>query len=123
MATGTFFKDALSCREWEFIDIRMPRFMVLAIWPTFVPPEAPAEPPVYTTPYLELMQAAIEHFGISDEFQEKKDSIVDWLITKEVAGEPGSKNLADAMATLIRLPASQRGGAKRSWGSDFSRAS
>ncbi len=30
-----------------------------------------------------------------------------------VEGEPVSQNLADAMATLIRLPSSQRGGAKR----------
>ncbi len=47
----------------------MPRFLVKAIWPDYVPevarPADGAEAPPYTTPYLELMQAAIAHFGIS----------------------------------------------------------
>jgi hypothetical protein len=43
-------------------------------------------------------------------------------LTQEVEGEPISKNLADAMATLIRLPSSQRGGAKRVEGPDLRKA-
>ena len=102
--------------EGEFIDIHMPRFMVLAIWPAYVPPAAakPAPALPYTTPYLALMHEAIAHFGMSEERQEKKDRLVEWFLTKHVEDEPVSGNLADAMATLIRVPAAQRGGAKRS---------
>ncbi len=35
------------------------------------------------------------------------------LAPKEIGGEPVSENLANAMATLIRLPSSQRGGSRR----------
>ena len=98
--------------------------MVLAIWPAYVPPSMPksVDAPAYTTPYLALMQEAIEHFGLSEDRQEKKDSLFEWFVTQEVDGEPVSKNLADAMATLIRLPCSQRGGAKREDGPDLRRA-
>jgi len=68
------------------------------------------------------MQEAIEHFGLSDERQEKKDSLYEWFLDKEVDGEGVSKNLADAMATLIRLPISQRGGSKRVEGPDLRQA-
>jgi hypothetical protein len=119
-----YFNGKLTAMFWEFIDIRVPRFMVLAIWPPFAPP-APAttKQATYTTPYLQLMQAAIAHFGISETCQDKKEAIVEWLMAKDVEGEPISRNLADAMATLIRLPSSQRGGAKRIPVPEFSRAS
>ena len=68
------------------------------------------------------MQEAIAHFGMSEERQEKKDSLFEWFLTQQVEGEPISKNLADAMATLIRLPSSQRGGAKRVDGPDLRKA-
>ncbi|RBI82277.1 hypothetical protein DRV85_18865, partial [Rhodosalinus halophilus] len=73
----------------------------------------------YTTPYLELMQAAIAKFGITAEDQGKKDCLVDWFLAQEIEGEPVSNKLADAMATLIRLPSAQRGGAKRVLGPDL----
>jgi len=111
---------------WEFIDIFMPRFMVRRIWPDFVPEAAgpvqndPHAP--HTTPYIELMQAAIAHLGISAGNRGKKDCLTDWFLTQQVGGELVSKNLADAMATLIRLPAAQRGGAKRLMGPDLRQA-
>lgn len=119
---GRFLSDRLTARDWEFIDIRMPRFLVKAIWPDYVPEVRPtvgtdAEP--YTTPYLELMQAAIARFGITAKTQGKKDCLVDWLLEQQIEGEPVSNKLADAMATLIRLPSSQRGGAKRVAGPDL----
>ena len=119
-----YLNDKLTAMHWEFIDIRVPRFMVLAIWPAYVPPSMPksVDAPAYTTPYLALMQEAIEHFGLSEERQEKKDSLFEWFLTQEVDGEPVSRNLADAMATLIRLPCSQRGGAKRVDGPDLRKA-
>jgi hypothetical protein len=42
--------------------------------------------------------------------------LVDWFMDQDVDGEPVSGNLAKAMATIIRLPLSQGGGSKRSWG-------
>ena len=95
--------------------------MVLTIWP-----ELPAEMPaaqsrpdgLYTTPYLELMQAAIREYGLTATHQDKKESLVAWFLEQKIDDEPRSKNLADAMATLIRLPQSQRGGAKRMIGLD-----
>lgn len=122
---GHYLLGTLSGRHWEFIDIRMPRFMVLAIWPHYATPapEASTEDSGYTTPYLELMRAAIAQFGISAGNQEKKELLADWFLRQEIDGEPVSGNLADAMATLIRLPSSQRGGAKRIGGPEFSRAS
>lgn len=69
----------LSSMFWEFIDIRMPRFVVRAIWPEFVPPASAtgASEAPYTTPYLDLMQAAIAKFGITPETQGKKECLVD----------------------------------------------
>jgi len=113
----------LTARDWEYIDIRMPRFLVKAIWPDYIPePVRPAQgaaDAIYTTPYLELMQAAIARFGITAETQGKKDCLVDWFLGQQIEGEPVSNKLADAMATLIRLPSAQRGGAKRMLGPDL----
>ena len=100
----------------------MPRFLVKAIWPDYVSEVRPAsdtDAVPYTTPYLELMQAAIAKFGITAEDQGKKDCLVDWFLEQEIEGEPASNKLADAMATLIRLPSAQRGGAKRMLGPDL----
>jgi len=47
---------------------------------------------------------------------------VDWFLEQPIEGEPVSHNLADAMATLIRLPSAQRGGAKRMHGLDLRQA-
>ncbi|MFY9210143.1 MAG: hypothetical protein WAO69_03360 [Aestuariivita sp.] len=117
------YYDRLTARDWEFIEIRMPRFLVKAIWPDYVPevvrPADGAEVPPYTTPYLELMQAAIAHFGIAPGNQSKKECLMDWFLEQQIEGEPVSKKLADAMATLIRLPSAQRGGAKRMLGPDL----
>ena len=103
---------------WQFIQIEVPDFMVTAIWPDWPPCDVPAtsagaSPSAYTTPYLELMQEAIAHFGLTPQRQEKKESLSAWFRMQRIEGERVSGNLADAMATLIRLPAAQRGGAKR----------
>lgn len=120
---GKYLSDRLTARDWEFIDIRMARFLVKAIWPDYIPevvrPVAGADAAPYTTPYLELMQAAIDRFGITAEMQGKKECLVDWFLEQQIEGEPVSNKLADAMATLIRLPSAQRGGAKRVLGPDL----
>lgn len=116
--------DSLTGPTWQYIQIEVPDFMVKAIWPDW--PECDAPPPPheggavsYTTPYLELMQQAIAQFGITDANQGKKECLLDWFLEQKVRGEPISNKLADAMATLIRLPSSQRGGAKRVMGPDL----
>lgn len=119
---GQFQHGRLTARSWEFIDIRMPRFMVRAIWPDFGGQTMAQSDTTYTTPYLELMQAAIARFSLTAERQDKKDCLVDWFLEQQIDGEPVSRNLADAMATLIRLPAAQRGGAKRVLGPDLRQA-
>lgn len=112
--SGEFRAGHLRLIDGEFIDIRLPRFMVRAIWSKAK--QAPAlQGESYSTPYLNLLRAAIAEFGITEERQPKKDNLVDWFRRHQVEGEPLSENLASAMATLVRLPSSQRGGAKRSW--------
>ena len=112
--------------SWQYIQIEVPEFMVKAIWPDYIPdtvrPAQGAADVVYTTPYLDLMQAAIMHFGISPGNQGKKECLMDWFLEQQVEGEPVSQKLADAMATLIRLPSAQRGGAKRMSGPDLRKA-
>ena len=110
--------EKLTTSEWEFIDIRLPRFMVKAIWPDYVLPlnvEEVAQAAAYSPPYLALMDEAIAYFHLSDAHQEKKEALVEWFLGKQVEGAQISGNLAGAMATLVRLPSAQKGGAKRSW--------
>jgi hypothetical protein len=113
----------LTARDWEFIDIRVARFLVKAIWPDYIPetvrPAQGAADVIYTTPYLELMQEAIRRFGLTMNSQEKKEVLSDWFKNQLVEGERVSSKLADAMGTLIRLPSAQRGGAKRVMGPDL----
>ncbi len=120
---GKHYMGQLTALLWEFIDIRVSRFMVKAIWSDFVPEAAAPAPDgnvaPYTTPYLELMQAAIAHFGLTAENQGKKECLLDWFVEQQIEGEPVSRNLADSMATLVRLPSAQRGGAKRVLGPDL----
>ena len=68
----------------------------------------------YTTPYLEMMQEVIRELGISKENQEKKEAIAAVFEKKLIDHKltPPSQKLADAMATLVRLPESQQGRAK-----------
>lgn len=112
------YQSSLNLLDGHFIDIRVPRFMVLAIWPVIEltapqPTPDPATGEIYTTPYLDLLDQAIAANRITQRYQCKKEVLSDWFRSQEVEGEPVSQNLADAMATLIRLPSSQRGGARR----------
>ena len=61
----------------------------------------------YTTPYLDLMLKAIVDLNISPTYQPTKEVIVSYL--KEQMPEL-SANLANYMATFIRLPDAQKGG-------------
>lgn len=68
----------------------------------------------YTTPYLEMMQEVIKELEISKENQGKKEAIAASFAKKlnDHKLTPPSQKLADAMATLVRLPESQHGRAK-----------
>lgn len=69
----------------------------------------------YTAPYLELMRRAIEHFEITETHQPMTKELEDWFVRQSVNGKEVSDNLARAMATLVRLPESQRGGIRRNY--------
>ena len=106
----------LRLKEGEYVDVTVPTFFAEAIWPLGEPVhESNPQTKNYTTPYLELIKAAIAEFQITESEQSKKECLVDWFKEQQVEGEPVSDNLAKAMATIMRLPASQRGGGKRSW--------
>lgn len=107
------FHERLELADGEYIDIQIPRFMVEAIW-TPPPPKA-LEPTDYTTPYIDLLDRAIAENGIDEFDQSKKTLLVDWFKSQDIEGTPLSGHLANAMATIIRLPSSQRGGSKRGW--------
>ena len=69
--------------------------------------------PKYTTPYLSVMNEAIEHFNITKDNQPKvTEHLIPWLEQriKEVTGEKNTNNKAKMMATFVRLPESQKGG-------------
>ncbi len=121
-----FCRWELTGPSWQYIQIEVPEFMVKAIWPDDEQVAAPTAQETatkpYTTPYLELMQEAISRFGLSVSNQSKKENLSDWFIEQQIEGEPLSRNLANAMATLIRLPGAQRGGARRVSGPDFRRS-
>lgn len=69
----------------------------------------------YTTPYLEMMREVIRELEISRDNQGKKEAIAALFAKKLMDHKitPPSQKLADAMATLVRLPESQQGRAKR----------
>jgi hypothetical protein len=68
----------------------------------------------YSTPYIELMWQAIDHFGISNDNQPIKDTLVDWFLTHEIAGQSVSRATAEYLASFVRLPTSRLGG-NRPW--------
>jgi hypothetical protein len=68
----------------------------------------------YSTPYIELMWQAIDHFRISNENQPIKDNLVEWFLSKEIAGQKISRATAEYLASFVRLPTSRLGG-NRPW--------
>jgi hypothetical protein len=93
--------------------------MIVAIWPPrsepeVVPPTGPGASARYTTPYLDLMQRAIDELRISATSQPKKETVVAWFREQTVDHQPISDNFARHLATFVRLPESQRGG-NRKW--------
>ena len=68
----------------------------------------------YTTPYIDIIFSVINSQNISQEYQGKVEHLKDVIKTEMRNRElPESDNLAGAIATIIRLPESQRGKAKK----------
>jgi hypothetical protein len=76
--------------------------------------ESDAIEPDYSTPYIDLMLQAIDHFKISSENQPIKDNLVEWFRSQEIAGQKVSRATAEYLASFVRLPASRLGG-NRPW--------
>jgi hypothetical protein len=76
--------------------------------------ESNKDVPEYTTPYIELMWQAIDHFKISNDNQPIKDNLVEWFLSQEIAGQKISRATAEYLASFVRLPASRLGG-NRPW--------
>jgi hypothetical protein len=68
----------------------------------------------YSTPYIDLMWQAIDHFKITDENQPIKETLVEWFLSQEIEGQKVSKTTAEYLASFVRLPASRLGG-NRPW--------
>jgi hypothetical protein len=109
--------DSLDLRDGQYIDVQVPRFMIVALWPPQLEPAADAAADsleMYTTPYLDLMRRAIVELRISANSQPKKDTVMAWFREQTVDHQPLSENFARHLATFVRLPESQRGG-NRKW--------
>lgn len=64
----------------------------------------------YTTPYIEIMLETIREERLSAENQSKAEALTDIIANKMAKrGLNKSEKLATAMATLIRMPESQKG--------------
>lgn len=114
-------KNSLTYREGQYIDVRLPLFFLQAIWP--IPQDPPptfeiprgGTLPFAPTPYLELLNRAVEKFWASGAPpSEKKEVLVQWLVEQKMGDEQLSRNLAECMATLIR-PLEARSGGNRKW--------
>jgi hypothetical protein len=102
---------------WRALGIRVPRFMIVALWPAQPEPAAEAvagSPDMYTTPYLDLMRRAIVALPISESSQPKKETVMAWFREQTIDHQPISENFSRHLATFVRLPESQRGG-NRKW--------
>jgi hypothetical protein len=110
-------QDSLDLPDGQYIDIQVPRFMIVAIWPPRPKHEErdSAGPSArYTTPYLDLMRRAIDELRISATSQPKKETVVAWFREQTIDRQLISDNFARHLATFVRLPESQRGG-NRKW--------
>lgn len=68
----------------------------------------------YTTPYIELMHEAIHQFEIDPDNQPIKETLVEWFLERQIAGQKVSRATAEYLASFVRLPESRTGG-NRPW--------
>lgn len=107
----------LDLADGQYIDIQVPRIMVVAIWQPELKASNDTKPVpegAYTTPYLDLMRRAIAELGITIGSQPKKETVMAWFRDQTIEQRPLSENFARHLATFVRLPEAQRGG-NRKW--------
>jgi hypothetical protein len=83
--------DSLDLPDGQFIGIRVPRFMVVALWPAEAEPAEDARAGsvgTYTTRYLDLMRRAIVELRISAHSQPKKEIVVAWFREQRIDHQP-----------------------------------
>lgn len=67
----------------------------------------------YSTPYLQLMQKAIDIHRITDRHQPLKKELEAWFLDQTINGEAISANDASYMASFVRSPKSRKGGGRK----------
>ena len=67
----------------------------------------------YSTPYLQMMQKAIDVHRITDQNQPLKKELEAWFLERTINGEPISANDASYMASFVRSPKSRKGGGRK----------
>ncbi len=120
-------RDALELPDCHYIEIQLLKVLVEALWPDFDSIDSArteadarrASEMVHATPYLKLMQQAIDAFRLGEGEEPKKEVLVDWFRARHIAGQQVSSNMARYLATFVRQPETQRGG-NRKWSSTSS---
>ncbi len=93
-----------------FYDILIPFAELVSIFPG----QNRKQVNTYKSEYMLLMEEVVNQEGITDKNQSKQDILKDIIAQKMKEKElPESNKLADAMATLIRQPWSQKGRNKK----------
>jgi hypothetical protein len=85
----------------------------------FLIPAEPTHPgltnDIYLSPYMRLMVDVVKQFGIADDDQSKIELVQEYIDKQwPIRGLPESKKLRTSMATMVRDPAAQSGGLKKS---------
>ena len=115
-------RDALELPDCHYIDIQLLKILVEALWPDFDAIDAnragadarSSGRTAYGTPYLELMQQAIDEFRLGEGGYPKKEVLAEWFKERHVDGRRVSATMAYYLATFVRQPETQRGG-NRKW--------
>lgn len=104
-------QNTIQINDTTYTDIYIPfRDLKHAFCPTYAETAFNAIENRYSTPYMEIMVEVINELKITDTNQPLKKILTDVIIQKMTEhGLRPSQSLAEYMATIIRLPESQKG--------------
>ena len=104
-------KNTIQINDTTYTDIYIPfRNLKHAFCPAYAETAFNAIEKRYSTPYMEIMVEVINELKITDTNQPLKKILTDVIIQKMTEhGLRPSQSLAEYMATIIRLPESQKG--------------
>lgn len=104
-------KNTIQINDTTYTDIYIPfRDLKHAFCPTYAETAFNAIEKRYSTPYMEIMVEVINELKITETNQPLKKILTDVIIQKMTEhGLRPSQSLAEYMATIIRLPESQKG--------------